>query len=265
MLLSDKVAIITGGARGMGKGISLKFADEGCRVAIADILEDEAEQTAAEVKQKGGEAIVVKCDQSDAPQVKNVVDKTIEKFGKVDILVNAAGISAVTKFITEYTEEEWDKIFAIHVKGPFFFLKYAVPHMINRKSGNIINISSTVALLQPSGTRTSYAAAKAAVIGLTYNAAVALAEYNIRVNVIVAGGVKTHFFDHSMSSEEREKLFTDGGKNVLLGRMGTPEDIAGVALFLASDLSAYVTSQQIVVGGGSPFRPPAARRLKTND
>jgi 3-oxoacyl-[acyl-carrier protein] reductase len=263
MLLKDRVAIVTGAARGMGKAISLKFADEGCNIVIADLLEDEAQQTAAEVKTKGREAIAVKCDQTKINQVKNVVDKTINKFGKVDILVNTAGIGAPLKSIADYTEEEWDQIFAVHVKGPFFFSKFVAPYMKQQKSGNIINFSTSSALHTPSG-RHHYTSAKAAVIGLTLNLAVELGVYNIRVNVIIPGAIATSFHDITLpQGVSREKFFSGIGSHVLLGRIGTPEDIAGVALFLASDLSAYVTGQQMLVGGGMPLgRPHGAPPVK---
>lgn len=256
MLLKDKVAIVTGAARGIGKAISLKFADEGCNIVIADLLEDEGGQTAAEVKAKGRDAVVVKCDQTKISQVENVVDTTMEKFEKIDILVNTAGVGPPLKSIADYTEEEWDRIFAVHVKGPFFFSKYVAPHMILQKAGNIINFSTSSALHTPSG-RHHYGAAKAAVIGLTLNLAVELGIHNIRVNAIVPGAINTSFHDATLPPGlSRDQFFSAIGNHVLLGRIGTPEDVAGVALFLASDLSAYVTGQLILVGGGMPLNRP---------
>jgi 3-oxoacyl-[acyl-carrier protein] reductase len=256
MLLKDRVAIITGAAHGQGRGIALKFADEGCNICAADILEEEAKQTAEKCVQKGREAIAVNCDHTDAKQVKNMVDQTIKKFGKIDILVNTAGVSAPLKSIADYTEEEWDKIYAIHVKGPFLCCKYVVPYMKEKRSGNIINFSTTSAIHAPSG-RHHYASAKAAIIGLTLNLAVELGVENIRVNVIVPGLIRTEFYDAELPPDiDKDAHFENIGKHILLGRYGIPEDIAGVALFLASDLSAYVTGQQMLVGGGAPLRRP---------
>ena len=257
MLLKDKVALITGGSHGMGRGIALKFADEGCSVAIADILQEEANKTVKRVLDKGRDALAVQCDVSDGNQVRNMAEKVITRFGKVDILVNTAGVSAPSKSITDYSEEEWDRTYAIHVKGPYFCYKYVVPQMKHRKSGNIINFSSVGAIYPPS-VRATYASAKTAVIGLTVSTAIELAAYNIRVNVIIPGLIRTEFYDNQLPPDiDKDAFFENAGKGILLGRYGTPEDIAGVALFLASDLSAYVTAQQIVVGGGLPYSRPA--------
>jgi 3-oxoacyl-[acyl-carrier protein] reductase len=256
MLLKDRVAIVTGGAHGMGKAIAGKFAEEGCYIAIADILEEEAKQTAADVKKKGREAIVVKCDQTDSKQVKNVVDKTIEKFGKVDILVNAAGVGCPSDPIENYPEDVWYQNLNINLTGPFLFCKYVVPHMKEKKYGSIINFSSVIAITPMPGGG-PYVAAKAGLIGLTYSLSAELAPFNIRVNVIIPGPTRTQFYDKNFPPGADKSAFFDGiGKSIPLGRAGTPEDFAGVSLFLASELSSYVTGTRILVAGGAPNWSP---------
>jgi NAD(P)-dependent dehydrogenase (short-subunit alcohol dehydrogenase family) len=146
MLLSNRVAVITGAARGIGKGIALRFAEEGCSVAIADLLEKEGRKTAEEISAKSGESLFVKCDVSKSAEVQAMVDQVINRFGKVDILVNNAGIGALPKPFTETPEEEWDRVLAINLKGVFLCCKAAAPHMKNQKYGKIINIASLAAV-----------------------------------------------------------------------------------------------------------------------
>ena len=145
MLLSNRVAIITGGARGIGRGIALKFAEEGCSIVIADVLVKEAGKIVEEISQKGGKAIFAQCDVSKSRQVNDMMDQTINRFGKVDILVNNAGIGAGIKSISDISEEEWDRLLGINLKGAFLCCKAVVPHMKEKRYGKIINISSCAA------------------------------------------------------------------------------------------------------------------------
>jgi NAD(P)-dependent dehydrogenase (short-subunit alcohol dehydrogenase family) len=247
MLLADKVAIVTGGARGIGRGIALKFADEGCSVAVVDILADRAKETATEIAAKGKNALDVKCDHTDSGQVKEMVEKVIAKFGKIDILVNCAGAGGGRG---GDPEEMWRKSIDINLNGPFLCSNYVVPHMKERKSGSIIYFSSYSAVI-PTPAPAGYAAGKAGVLGLMYSSALQLAPFHIRVNAIVPEMVGTEFF--GPPSAEREALFEKRGTYQLIGRVATPEDLAGVALFLASDLASYVTGTQILVGGKYPL------------
>jgi 3-oxoacyl-[acyl-carrier protein] reductase len=254
MLLSKRVAIITGGARGIGKGIALKFAEEGCSVVITDVLANETKKTLEEILKKGGNGFSVQCDVSDSRQVQNLVNQVINKYGKVDILVNNAGIAQTPKSITMVSEEEWDRILAINLKGVFLCCKAVVPHMKEKRYGKIINISSTGAIAPPSQT-ISYCAAKAGVLGLTLDLALELAPFNICVNAILPGGIRTEMWDAIVPPDVNEEdFFVKVAETVPMKRVGTPEDIAGVALFLASDLSGYVTGDRIIVGGGIPLR-----------
>jgi len=257
VLLENRVAIITGGAKGMGRGIALKFAEEGCSVAVADISTKEANDTIAELSKRGKEGLAIQCDVTVGTQVQETVDKVVTKFGKIDILVNNAGAIAPHKPIEDVTEEEWDKVLALNLKSHFLFCKYVVPHMKEKKYGKIIGISS-IGAIQPPAHETHYNTAKSAIIGFTYDLGKALAPYNINVNAILPGPIRTHFYERmtsSMNEEQQDKFFANLGTKVPLGRAGSPEDIAGAALFLASELSAYVTCETLLVAGGLPQLP----------
>jgi 3-oxoacyl-[acyl-carrier protein] reductase len=253
MLLPDRVAIITGGARGMGRAIALRFAGEGCASVIVDILGTEAEKTVAEVSKEGVEAIFIHCDVSDSRQVKDMVSRAIAKFGKVDILVNCAGIGTNPTPLEDTTEEEWDRVMDINCKGTFLCIQAIAPHMKKNNGGNIINIVS-VAAFAAGGVNFHYFASKAAQWSVSRSAAAALAPYKVRVNSIHPGMILT-----DMSAVFSGPGVTDvvahqtemAQQAVPLKRLGTVEDIAAAALFLASEESSYVTGDSICVSGGS--------------
>jgi NAD(P)-dependent dehydrogenase (short-subunit alcohol dehydrogenase family) len=259
MLLKDKVAIVTGGAKGMGKGMAVKFAGEGAAVAIADIDIKEAEATAGEIKKKGGKAIAIKCDVTSGQQVKETVARVVKELGEPDILVNNAGAIAAHINIEDMEEETWDKVMALNLKSHFLFCKYVVPYMKKARYGKIVGISS-IGGVQPPAHEINYNTAKGAIISFTNDLATALAPFNINVNCILPGPIKTHFYDAhigKMPADQQEAMFNMLGKKVPLQRVGTPEDIAGSALFLVSELGAYVTGQALYVAGGLPLNPPA--------
>jgi len=258
MLLENRVAIVTGGARGIGRGIALKFADEGCNVAIGDIIMKEANDTVSEIIRKGRQAIAVQCNATNSKQVSDLVNKVIGKWGKIDILVNNAGGLPSTAPVEEMSEEEWDSVVALNLKSSFLGCKYVVPHMKARKYGKIINISSLGATVPPSS-NVHYHSGKAGVLGMTVDLAVGLAPFNIYVNAIIPGPIRTAFFGSRLNDDA---FFIELGKTVPLGRVGTPEDIAGAALFLASELSSFVTGEFINVTGGLPLAPPRTRPLR---
>lgn len=259
MLLKDKVAIITGGAKGIGKGMAVKFAEEGCAVAIADIAIKEGEEVVGEIKKKRGNAIAIKCDVTSGQQVSETVEKVVKNFGKIDILVNNAGAIAKHIPIEDMTEEIWDKVMALNLKSHFLFCKYVVPYMKKARYGKIIGLSS-IGAVQPPAHEINYNTAKGAVISFTCDLATALAPFNINVNCLLPGPIKTHFYDSTIGKlpeNQQEAMFAMLGKKVPLQRIGMPEDMAGAALFLASELSAYVTGQALYVAGGLPLLPPA--------
>jgi NAD(P)-dependent dehydrogenase (short-subunit alcohol dehydrogenase family) len=259
MLLENRVAIITGGAKGMGKGMVLKFAEEGCKVVVADIDDKEAEATVAEIKKKGGQGLAIKCDVTKIDQVRQVVEKTVAAYGKIDILVNNAGAIAKHIPIEDLPEEMWDQIMALNLKSHFLFGKFVVPYMKKARYGKIIGISS-IGAVQPPAHEIHYNTAKGAIMSFTYDLANALAQYNINVNCILPGPVRTHFYDQhigSASQAEKDAHFVRLGKKVPLQRVGEPEDMANAALFFASELSSYITGHCLYVTGGLPLQPMA--------
>jgi NAD(P)-dependent dehydrogenase (short-subunit alcohol dehydrogenase family) len=259
VLLKDRVAIVTGGAKGIGRGICLKFAGEGCDIVVNALHIEGARKVADEVKAMGRKSLAVAADVSNSAQVNDMVARTIEKFGKIDILVNnAGGISAAGEgAIENITEEDWDRIIDINLKGQFLCCRAVVPYMKKSKYGKIVNISSMGAI-HPPAPIIHYHSAKGGVLSLTTDLAFELARFNITVNAILPGPVYSEFFNELLKGtpdKEKEDFFIKLGKRVPMQRMGTPEDIAGVALFLASELSSYVTGEAICAGGGLPLTP----------
>ncbi len=257
MLLSNNIALITGGAGGIGRGIALKFAEEGCSVAIADVNILGANDTVAEILKKGRKGLAIQCDVTKSEQVKSTVDQVVRQFGKIDILVNNAGGMSAAPPIEDLSEELWDQVMALNLKSNFLFSKAVIPYMKDKKYGKIINISS-IGAINPPRHSIHYNTAKAGVLGFTYDLAYALAPFNINVNAIVPGLIQTAFYDRligPVSDEQKQAFFASLGKMAPLQRVGTPEDIAGAAVFLASNLGSYVTGTSILVSGGMPLAP----------
>jgi len=260
MLLNNRTALITGGAMGIGRGIALRFADEGCSIAVCDINMKDAEETVNEAKTRGApKAIAISCDVTSAAQVKDAVDKALIELGGIDILVNnVGGMVFPSPNLEDITEGEWDRILSLNLKSSFLFCKNILPHMKNKKYGKIIGLSSLGAVSPPAHA-SHYNAAKAGVLGLCKDLARELAPYNICVNAILPGPVRTSFYEAvtgSMSQEEVDGFFEGLGKrDVPMGRVGTPEEIGNVAVFFASELSSFVTGQELAVGGGLPLTP----------
>lgn len=254
MLLKNRVAVITGSASGMGKAMALKFAGEGCNIVVNDIQQEKAEKVAEGVKALGQDAIAVRADVSDGNDILSLIDRAVAKFGKIDILVTNAGAAGGAD-LEHSDEDEWDRVLALNLKGAFMLCKAAVPHMKKERYGKIIMLSSMGAV-RPSISVLAYHAAKSGIIGLMKNLAFELAPFGIYVNCIVPGPIETPFWDplsEGMSEEKKQAFFAAlAKKEVPLGRMGKPEDIAGPALFFASELSSYVTGQVMCVAGGQP-------------
>jgi NAD(P)-dependent dehydrogenase (short-subunit alcohol dehydrogenase family) len=259
LLLENRVAIITGGGKGIGRGISLKFAGEGCDIVVNALHPEGAQKVAEEVRALGRRSLAIAADVSKSSEVDNMVARTIAEFGKIDILVNNAGgiFFAEGGAIDKVTEEDWDRVIDVNLKGQFLCCRAVVPYMKERKYGKIVNVSSMGAV-HPPAPIVHYHSAKGGVLSLTSNLAFELARFNITVNALLPGPVRSEFFREIVKNtrdKEREDFFAMLGRRVPMQRIGTPEDIAGVALFLASDLSSYVTGESICAGGGLPLTP----------
>ncbi len=256
MLLKDRVALVTGAAVGIGQGIAVKFAEEGCAVVVADIDDAMGTKTADQINSSGGKALYVHCDVTDYLQVNESVQNTVQHFGKIDILVNnAGGVPGVgARTIDDVSVETWNRYIALNLTSQFYTCKVVIPLMRKQNYGKIVNLSSMGAV-HPPASLVHYHAAKAGVMGLTINLALEMARHNVTVNAILPGPIRTPFWEPvTKGMEDKEAYFAQVAKNeVPMQRMGTPEDIAGVALFLASDLSAYITGQSIYAGGGLPL------------
>lgn len=248
MKLKDKVAIVTGASKGIGWGVAKVFAQEKAKVVVVARSAKAGEPTAEEIRDQGGDAIFVPCDVSDEEQVKAMVQKTFSTYGRIDLLVNNAGIGTY-KPVLETTSEEWDRCLAINLKGIFLCSKYVIPHMQSLGKGVIINMSSVHAHATVGGVA-PYVASKGGITALTRNMAI---DYGptIRVNSIAPGWVLTPliediFNSYPDSTKQRELV----EKRQIMKRIGTPEDIGYAAVFLASDEASFVTGTQLFVDGG---------------
>ena len=250
MRLEGKVALITGGARGMGAAEAKLFSREGAKVVIADILEDEGRQTEAEINETGGDAIFTKLDVSQQSDWDAAIERTVEQFGKLDVIVNNAGIASAYT-IEDTTVEHWDQIMDVNAKGVFLGTKAAISQMLSQGGGgSIINISSISGLIGQSRISAAYNASKGAVRIFTKSAAVQYAKDGIRVNSIHPGGTITPLSQQPLPGSEHDEEDFVPPPGTPLGRSAMPEEIAYGALYLASDDSSYVTGTELVMDGG---------------
>ena len=252
--LKGKITIVTGGARGIGKSIVEGFAKEGTSVVISDILFDLAQELAEKLTKGGTKALAVKTDVSQKSDADNLSAATLKEFGKIDILVNAAGIVRDTRLV-DIEEEEWNQVIDINAKGVYLVTRAVVPHMIAARQGKIVNISSLAGKRGSVGF-THYSASKFAVIGITQTLAGELAEYNINVNAVCPGIVYTAMWEMLLDARakrqgvSREQIWDEWMEQIPLKRPQTPEDIANVILFLSSEVSENMTGETINVNGG---------------
>jgi len=244
MRLVDKVAIITGGGSGIGRATAYLFAKEGAKVVVVQRTQTTGEETAAVINSSGGKAIFVRTDVSIAPEVEHLIRVTMDTFGKIDILFNNAGIGIRPTPVENIDESQWDRIYAVNVKGIFLGAKYVVPEMKKAGGGVVIN-NASMGGVRPRRYSTAYASSKGAVITLTKALALELAQYNIRVNCINPGMTETPIIEGYSEGETKAILRT-----IPLGHAAKPEDIAYAALYLASDESSMVTGISLNVDGG---------------
>lgn len=250
MLLDKRVTIITGGARGIGKAIANLFAKEGSDVVIADLDLDQAIKTAKEIgKETNRKALSLKLDVSKKNEIDEMVKKIIEKFGKIDILVNNAGFNKPTPFF-DFTEELWDKIIDVNLKGTFLCTQAVAREMVKRHYGKVINISSCSGI-HPNPGETAYGSAKSGVLALTRDNAFELGIHGIYVNAILPGMTDTELTRKYLLNEETEPIWAE---KTSLKKIAKPEDQANTALFLASNLSDHITGEGIIVSGGEVMR-----------
>lgn len=248
--LDGKVAIVTGGASGIGRATALLFAREGARVAVADVDRASGEAVATAIAKDGGEAVFVPCDVTRAQDTADLARTTVERFQGVDILLNNAGVAGVGS-VEETDEALWDRVMTVNVKGIFLTTKAVAPYMIHQRRGVIINMSSSIAFVGLAR-RVSYAASKGAVMAMTLSMAVDFAKYNIRVNAICPGTIRTPFVDRYLreSYPDPEQGLAEISRRQLTGRLGRPDDVAHAALYVASDEAAYMTGAPLIIDGG---------------
>ena len=243
-LLNEKTALITGAARGIGKSLALRFAAEGADIAFTDlVLDDNCKQTEEEIKALGVKCVAYASNAADFVQTEEVVKKVHEDFGKIDILVNNAGITK-DGLMMRMSEGQWDAVINVNLKSAFNFIHAVLPIMMRQKSGSIINMASVVGVHGNAG-QSNYAASKAGLIALAKSIAQEVGSRGIRANAIAPGFIET-----AMTAALPDSVREEWAKKIPLRRAGKPEDIAEVAVFLASDMSAYVTGQVIQVDGG---------------
>ena len=244
MRLKGKVAVVTGGSRGIGRAICLRLAQEGCNVIVNYLTNREkAEDVVKEIGKTGQRAIAVKADVSVMAGAQGLVKAALQEFGRIDMLVNNAGVYS-EHFLTDLSEQEWDRIIGVNLKSVFNCCKSTVEYMIKRGEGNIVNISSINGKQGFPGD-THYSASKAGVIGLTMALAKELADHNIRVNAVAPGEIITDMTVDDINKSGKEYL-----KQIPLGRFGKPEEIAAVVAFLVSQDASYITGETINVNGG---------------
>lgn len=243
MNFKDKVAVITGGARGIGKEIALAFARAGAHCVLCDMNKDELEAAIKDVEAAGSQALAVELNVVSLAQCEAMVNKIIDKFGKIDILINNAGITK-DGLLLRMREEDWDAVLAVNLKGTFNCTKAAIRVMLKQRYGRIVNVASIIGVMGNAG-QANYAASKAGIIGFTKSVAKEVASRNITVNAIAPGFIATKMTD-VLSEDVKTAML----KQIPLARFGTPEDVARLVLFLASDDAGYITGQVVQIDGG---------------
>ncbi len=253
MRLSGKVCLITGSGSGIGKSTALLFAREGAVVIVNDLNTAAGEQTVSEIVEQGGTALFIHADVTASDSVSGMIDQIIAAYGRLDVLLNNAGISGVGA-LHEVDEQVWDRVMNVNIKGVFLPSKFAIRYMMKQNSGNIINMSSCAAEMGLAR-RASYSATKGAVLALTKAMQVDYAPYHIRVNALLPGTIMTPFVEQYLteSYNDPEEAFASIKRRQLCNELGRPEDVAKAALFLASDESSFMMGSPLYIDGGVVF------------
>jgi NAD(P)-dependent dehydrogenase (short-subunit alcohol dehydrogenase family) len=248
MKVQNKVAIITGARRGMGKAHALTLAQAGAKVVVSDLVLEECEEVVREIEKNGGKGFAIKCDISKKKEVDEMVQKTIDQFGRVDILVNNAGIAEAKPFL-DLKEEDWDRTIDINLKGYFLCTQACAKEMVKQKSGTIINIASIAMGQVGAGflNLAHYCASKGGIVAMAEALASELAPYNIRINTIAPGAIDTPM---ARDTKNNDQAMESVLSRIPMKRMGQAQEIADAVLFLASDKSSYINGEVIVVDGG---------------
>ena len=243
--LNNKVAIVTGSSRGIGKSIAEKLAYHGCKVVILSRKIDELNKVKEQINSDN--IICYACDTTNQPEFKKIVQEVYDKWGSIDILINNAGITR-DKLLLRLNEDDWDKVINVNLKGYYNTIKIVSRFMLKNRSGKIVNISSVIGQIGNSG-QSNYAASKAGVEGMTRALAVELGSKNININCIAPGYIQT-----DMTNELNEKILKDMVQNIPLNKLGLSDDIANLSCYLSSDVSSYITGQVINVDGGMTIK-----------
>jgi len=246
-IFDGKVALVTGGSFGIGRATAVAFAKRGAKVVVADWMEDKENETIRLVKNAGSDAMFVHCDVSSSTEVKNMIEKTIAHFGRLDYAFNNAGIEGATANTHECTEENWDKTIGINLKGIWLCMKNEIPYMLKEGKGAIVNCASVAGLIGFPGLP-AYVVSKHGVVGLTKTAALEYARQGIRINAVCPGVIKTPMIDRVTGKDkEIEKQYISMEP---VGRMGNPEEVGEAVIWLCSDSASFVTGHALPVDGG---------------
>jgi NAD(P)-dependent dehydrogenase (short-subunit alcohol dehydrogenase family) len=251
--LENKVAIVTGAGMGIGQAVALALAREGAKVAVADINDQAGSTTVSQIQAAGGEAFFQHADVGSTEDVRRLVEETVARFGRLDVLVNNAGV-AVAGSVTEISEDDWNRLINIHLTGTWRGMKFAIPHMVRGGGGSIVNMASVQAIMGIQGW-SGYAAAKGGIVALTQQAAVDYGGRNIRVNAIAPGTIMTPMNEKIFEEAENpDELIGTWNSWHALGRFGQPEEVADLVVFLASDESSFITGDVIKIDGGMSIK-----------
>jgi 3-oxoacyl-[acyl-carrier protein] reductase len=242
--LNGAVAIVTGAGRGIGKEIALSIARAGAKAVVITDISDAIFTVAKQIETEKAEALPLKCDVTKLEQVENVASKTLEKYGKIDLLVNNAGIYPLKSFL-EMTNDDWNKVIDVNLNGVFHYTKAVLPAMVKQKHGKIVNIGSIAGAVVAFSSLAHYSASKAAIAGFTKSLAFEVAQYGINVNAVAPGPT-----DVSEGDPAYQAMYAQVVKTIPLGRIGKPVDIANLVVFLASEKASFITGQCIVCDGG---------------